>query len=109
MRASLPSNQASNDNRAQISLSSRITTGATALFAELSALANCRLSADGLTQTGRFGRQSVKGLTLLCKPNFRFASSKGIECAPIYVLLASQEFSFVTGEVYGVTGGHLLP
>jgi len=27
------------------------------------------------------------------------------ECAPIYVLLASQESSFVTGEVYGVTGG----
>ena len=28
------------------------------------------------------------------------------ECAPIYVLLASQESSFVTGEVYGVTGGN---
>jgi NAD(P)-dependent dehydrogenase (short-subunit alcohol dehydrogenase family) len=27
-------------------------------------------------------------------------------CAPIYVLLASQESSFVTGEVYGVTGGN---
>ena len=31
------------------------------------------------------------------------------ECAPIYVLLASQESSFVTGEVYGVTGGNHLP
>ncbi len=28
------------------------------------------------------------------------------ECAPVYVLLASQESSFVTGEVYGVTGGN---
>jgi NAD(P)-dependent dehydrogenase (short-subunit alcohol dehydrogenase family) len=28
-----------------------------------------------------------------------------VEIAPIYVLLASQEASFVTGEVYGVTGG----
>ncbi len=28
------------------------------------------------------------------------------ECAPIYVLLASQESSYVTGEVYGVTGGN---
>ena len=28
------------------------------------------------------------------------------ELAPIYVLLASQESSFVTGEVYGVTGGN---
>lgn len=28
------------------------------------------------------------------------------EVAPIYVLLASQEASFVTAEVYGVTGGH---
>ena len=31
------------------------------------------------------------------------------ELAPIYVLLASQELSFVTGEVYGVTGGNHLP
>jgi NAD(P)-dependent dehydrogenase (short-subunit alcohol dehydrogenase family) len=29
-----------------------------------------------------------------------------VELAPIYVLLASQESSFVTGEVYGVTGGN---
>jgi hypothetical protein len=31
------------------------------------------------------------------------------ELAPIYVLLASQESSFVTGETYGVTGGNPLP
>jgi len=31
------------------------------------------------------------------------------ELAPIYVLLASQESSFVTGEIYGVTGGNHLP
>ena len=31
------------------------------------------------------------------------------ELAPIYVLLASQESSYVTGEVYGVTGGNHLP
>lgn len=31
------------------------------------------------------------------------------ELAPVYVLLASQESSFVTGEVYGVTGGNHLP
>ena len=29
-----------------------------------------------------------------------------VELAPIYVLLASQESSFVTGEVYGATGGN---
>jgi NAD(P)-dependent dehydrogenase (short-subunit alcohol dehydrogenase family) len=28
-----------------------------------------------------------------------------VEIAPVYVLLASQEASFTTGEVYGVTGG----
>jgi NAD(P)-dependent dehydrogenase (short-subunit alcohol dehydrogenase family) len=28
-----------------------------------------------------------------------------VELAPIYVLLASQEASFVNGEVYGATGG----
>jgi NAD(P)-dependent dehydrogenase (short-subunit alcohol dehydrogenase family) len=31
------------------------------------------------------------------------------ELAPIYVLLASPESSYVTGEVYGVTGGNPLP
>ena len=31
------------------------------------------------------------------------------ELAPVYVLLASQESSFVTGEIYGVTGGRHLP
>ena len=31
------------------------------------------------------------------------------ELAGAYVLLASQESSFVTGEVYGVTGGHPTP
>ena len=29
-----------------------------------------------------------------------------VELAPIYVFLASQEASFVTGEVYGATGGN---
>ncbi|UPG87416.1 SDR family oxidoreductase [Luteibacter aegosomatis] len=32
-----------------------------------------------------------------------------VECAPLYVLLASKESSFVTGEIYGVTGGNPLP
>lgn len=31
------------------------------------------------------------------------------ECAPLYVFLASQESSYVTGEVMGVTGGQHLP
>ncbi len=31
------------------------------------------------------------------------------ECAPIYVFLASQESSYITGEVFGVTGGNTLP
>ena len=31
------------------------------------------------------------------------------ELAPVYVFLASQESSYVTGEVYGVTGGNPLP
>ena len=31
------------------------------------------------------------------------------ELAGAYVLLASQESSFVTGEVYGITGGHMTP
>lgn len=28
-----------------------------------------------------------------------------VEIAPVYVLLASQEASYITGEVYGITGG----
>ncbi|KIQ03548.1 MULTISPECIES: SDR family oxidoreductase [Pseudomonas] len=31
------------------------------------------------------------------------------ECASLYVLLASQESSYITGEVFGVTGGNPLP
>jgi NAD(P)-dependent dehydrogenase (short-subunit alcohol dehydrogenase family) len=31
------------------------------------------------------------------------------ECAPVYVFLASQESSYITSEVIGVTGGHHLP
>lgn len=27
------------------------------------------------------------------------------ECAPLYVLLASQESSYITGEIFGITGG----
>jgi NAD(P)-dependent dehydrogenase (short-subunit alcohol dehydrogenase family) len=31
------------------------------------------------------------------------------ECAPLYVLLGSQESSYITGEIFGVTGGDPLP
>ena len=31
------------------------------------------------------------------------------ECAPLYVMLACQESSYITGEVFGVTGGNPLP
>ncbi|WP_085707408.1 SDR family oxidoreductase [Pseudomonas sp. B35(2017)] len=31
------------------------------------------------------------------------------ECAPLYVLLASQESSYITGETFGVTGGDPTP
>ncbi|WP_425989179.1 SDR family oxidoreductase [Brevundimonas sp. TWP2-3-2] len=41
-----------------------------------------------------FGEQSVFG-----RPG------QPVEIAPVYVLLASQEASFTTGEIYGVTGG----
>ena len=32
-----------------------------------------------------------------------------VETAPVYVLLASDDSSFITGEIYGVTGGNPLP
>jgi NAD(P)-dependent dehydrogenase (short-subunit alcohol dehydrogenase family) len=31
------------------------------------------------------------------------------EMAPIYVLLASNDGSYVTGMIYGATGGQLMP
>ncbi|MGI4862176.1 MAG: SDR family oxidoreductase [Janthinobacterium lividum] len=31
------------------------------------------------------------------------------ECAPLYVMLACQESSYITGEIFGVTGGNTLP
>jgi NAD(P)-dependent dehydrogenase (short-subunit alcohol dehydrogenase family) len=36
-------------------------------------------------------------------------AAQPVEMAPIYVLLASTESSYVTGMVYGATGGQLLP
>jgi NAD(P)-dependent dehydrogenase (short-subunit alcohol dehydrogenase family) len=47
-------------------------------------------------------------------PDFGAATPMGrpgqpAELAPLYVLLASQESSYVTGEIYGVTGGNHLP
>jgi NAD(P)-dependent dehydrogenase (short-subunit alcohol dehydrogenase family) len=42
----------------------------------------------------QFGKDSVLG-----RP------AQPVEIAPVYVLLASDEASYITGEVYGVTGG----
>ncbi|PWK83562.1 enoyl-ACP reductase-like protein [Lentzea atacamensis] len=35
-------------------------------------------------------------------------AAQSAELAPVFVFLASQESSYVTGEVLGVTGGQLL-
>lgn len=45
-------------------------------------------------KVAKFGEQSEFG-----RPG------QPVEIAPVYVLLASQEASYITGEVYGVTGG----
>lgn len=45
-------------------------------------------------KVAHFGEQSTFG-----RPG------QPVEIAPVYVLLASREASFITGEVYGVTGG----
>jgi len=37
------------------------------------------------------------------------ASSQHPVRAPVYVFLASGEASFVSGEIYGVTGGRMPP
>ena len=39
--------------------------------------------------------------TLLKRPG------QPVECAPVYVLLASPEASYITGEVFGLTGGEM--
>ena len=43
-------------------------------------------------------------------PNFGKNSPLGragqpVELAPVYVLLASDEGSYITGQIYGITGG----
>jgi len=32
-------------------------------------------------------------------------AAQPVELAPVYVLLASDDASFITGQIYGVTGG----
>jgi NAD(P)-dependent dehydrogenase (short-subunit alcohol dehydrogenase family) len=49
-------------------------------------------------QTEHFGESAPLG-----------RAAQPAEMAPIYVLLASTESSYVTGMVYGATGGQLLP
>jgi NAD(P)-dependent dehydrogenase (short-subunit alcohol dehydrogenase family) len=38
------------------------------------------------------------------RPKFQHLG-QSVEMSPLYVLLASQESSYVTGEVFGATGG----
>ena len=41
-----------------------------------------------------FGQQSALG-----------RAGQPVELAPVYVLLASNDASYITGQIYGVTGG----
>ena len=49
-------------------------------------------------KTERFGENTALG-----------RAAQPAEMAPIYVLLASDESSYVTGMIYGATGGQLMP
>ena len=51
------------------------------------------------------GGQSQEKLKEFGKKSAFGRPGQPVEIAPVYVLLASQEGSYVTGEVYGVTGG----
>ncbi|MCK8636376.1 hypothetical protein CPA55_01170 [Parasaccharibacter sp. TMW2.1885] len=49
-------------------------------------------------------------MTFLCEqetPYYR--PGQPVEIAPVYVTLASQESSYVTGRVWGITGGDGVP
>ncbi|WP_086431145.1 MULTISPECIES: SDR family oxidoreductase [Acetobacteraceae] len=49
-------------------------------------------------------------MTFLCEqetPYYR--PGQPVEIAPVYVTLASQESSYVTGQVWGITGGDGVP
>jgi NAD(P)-dependent dehydrogenase (short-subunit alcohol dehydrogenase family) len=49
-------------------------------------------------EVAEFGEQSALG-----RP------AQSAELAPVFVLLASPEASYITGSVYGVTGGQPVP
>jgi NAD(P)-dependent dehydrogenase (short-subunit alcohol dehydrogenase family) len=51
------------------------------------------------------GGQPMEKVTQFGAQNVFGRPGQPVELAPVYVLLASDEASFITGEVYGVTGG----
>jgi NAD(P)-dependent dehydrogenase (short-subunit alcohol dehydrogenase family) len=53
--------------------------------------------------------QSMKKLTKFGQNTPLGRAGQPAELAPIYVFLASQESSYITGEIMGVTGGNHLP
>lgn len=53
--------------------------------------------------------QPLEKLTHFGEQSIYERAGQPAECAPAYVFLASQESSYITGEVIGVTGGNHLP
>ena len=82
-----------------------LSGGMAQLLADKGIRVNCVAPGPFWTVMQSTGGQPQEKVTKFGEQSQFGRPGQPVEIAPIYVLLASQEGSYITGEVYGVTGG----
>ena len=65
----------------------------------------CRRTRTGLDAADSLDHAAGEGEVVRSSTRRSAVAAQPVELAPLYVFLASNEARFVTGEVYGATGG----